>query len=220
MAIVINGSGTVTGISVGGLPDGIVDAGTLATDSVTTVKIQSDAISGAEIADNAVGLEHIEADAVGTSELLDDAVDSAQIAAGAIDVAHMAIEGATVAGNAKRFTGQYDGRETSTITLTCPFEPKSSILLMGITNTNCASTGMSMKSNASSSLESVLVWNHATGGNQWTYTNSYCGTLGISSSAECYLSVTGWTSTTLTLTKSITGAGTRAAVRYMLMAYG
>ena len=39
MAIVINGSGTVTGISVGGLPDSIVDAGTLATDSVTTTKI-------------------------------------------------------------------------------------------------------------------------------------------------------------------------------------
>jgi len=31
MAITINGSGTVTGISAGGLPDGCVDAGTLAT---------------------------------------------------------------------------------------------------------------------------------------------------------------------------------------------
>ena len=39
MAIVINGSGTVTGLSVGGLPDGTVDAGTLATDSVTAAKI-------------------------------------------------------------------------------------------------------------------------------------------------------------------------------------
>ena len=39
MAIVINGSGTVTGLAVGGLPDGTVDAGTLATDSVTTTKI-------------------------------------------------------------------------------------------------------------------------------------------------------------------------------------
>ena len=39
MAIIINGSGTVTGLSVGGLPDGTVDAGTLATDSVTAVKI-------------------------------------------------------------------------------------------------------------------------------------------------------------------------------------
>ena len=39
MAITINGSGTVTGLSVGGLPDGTVDSGTLATDSVTAVKI-------------------------------------------------------------------------------------------------------------------------------------------------------------------------------------
>ena len=31
MPISINGSGTVTGISVGGLPDGIVDTDTLAT---------------------------------------------------------------------------------------------------------------------------------------------------------------------------------------------
>jgi len=34
MAIVINGSGTVTGISVGGLPDDIVDSGTLADNAV------------------------------------------------------------------------------------------------------------------------------------------------------------------------------------------
>ncbi len=33
MAIAINGSGTVTGISVGGLPDGIVDRDTLATEA-------------------------------------------------------------------------------------------------------------------------------------------------------------------------------------------
>jgi len=39
MAVVINGSGTVTGLAVGGLPDGTVDADTLATDSVTAVKI-------------------------------------------------------------------------------------------------------------------------------------------------------------------------------------
>ena len=31
MAIIINGTGTVTGISVGGLPDGIVDDGTVAS---------------------------------------------------------------------------------------------------------------------------------------------------------------------------------------------
>ena len=38
MPIAINGSGTVTGISVGGLPDGIVDTDMLAADAVTTAK--------------------------------------------------------------------------------------------------------------------------------------------------------------------------------------
>ena len=38
MPIAINGSGTVTGISVGGLPDGIVDADMLAANAVTAGK--------------------------------------------------------------------------------------------------------------------------------------------------------------------------------------
>ena len=38
MPIVINGSGTVTGISVGGLPDGIVDTDMLANSAVTPAK--------------------------------------------------------------------------------------------------------------------------------------------------------------------------------------
>jgi len=41
MAIVINGSGTVTGLAVGGLPDGTVDSGTLATDSVSLTEMAS-----------------------------------------------------------------------------------------------------------------------------------------------------------------------------------
>jgi len=49
MAVVINGSGTVTGLSVGGLPDGTVDAGTLATDSVTSAKITDGAITNADV---------------------------------------------------------------------------------------------------------------------------------------------------------------------------
>ena len=50
MAIVINGSGTVTGISVGGLPDGIVDAGTLATDSVDSAELIDGSIDTAHLA--------------------------------------------------------------------------------------------------------------------------------------------------------------------------
>jgi hypothetical protein len=38
MPIAINGSGTITGVSVGGLPDGIVDADMIAADAVTDAK--------------------------------------------------------------------------------------------------------------------------------------------------------------------------------------
>lgn len=41
MPIAINGSGTVTGINVGGLPDGIVDADMLASSAVTSGKLAS-----------------------------------------------------------------------------------------------------------------------------------------------------------------------------------
>jgi hypothetical protein len=39
MSVVINGSGTITGISVGGIPDGVVDTDVLANNAVTFGKI-------------------------------------------------------------------------------------------------------------------------------------------------------------------------------------
>jgi hypothetical protein len=41
MAITIDGDGTITGVSVGGLPDGIVDTDMIAADAVTPAKIGS-----------------------------------------------------------------------------------------------------------------------------------------------------------------------------------
>ena len=55
MAIVINGSGTVTGISVGGLPDGIVDTDTLANTTVTAAKVAADVATQAELDAAGVG---------------------------------------------------------------------------------------------------------------------------------------------------------------------
>jgi hypothetical protein len=46
MPIVINGSGTVTGISVGGIPDGVVDTDVLAANAVTAAKLGTDEASG------------------------------------------------------------------------------------------------------------------------------------------------------------------------------
>ena len=43
MPVTINGDGSITGLSVGGLPDGTVDSGTLASSAVTTAKIATNA---------------------------------------------------------------------------------------------------------------------------------------------------------------------------------
>ena len=50
MAIVINGSGTLSGLAVGGLPDGTVDAGTLATNSVDSAELIDGAVDDSHMA--------------------------------------------------------------------------------------------------------------------------------------------------------------------------
>ena len=45
MTIQINGNGTITGISVGGLPDGIVDTDMIAANAVATAKIADGAVT-------------------------------------------------------------------------------------------------------------------------------------------------------------------------------
>ena len=130
------------------------------------------------------------------------------------------VDGNAAASKVKSFTGQYDGTETNTITLTCGFEPKVCFLFMAISNTNCASTGHSVKDNASSSHEHSLVWNAGSGGNEWTYDATHVGNLQISGSVIVYLDVTAWSDTALTLTKSHVGGGTSAAVRFMAMVLG
>lgn len=48
MAITINGNGTLTGVSVGGLPDGIVDTDMLANNAVTSAKATGRGITEAD----------------------------------------------------------------------------------------------------------------------------------------------------------------------------
>ena len=50
MAITINGNGTITGINVGGLPDGIVDTDMIAANAVTSAK--SSGLGGLSMHDN------------------------------------------------------------------------------------------------------------------------------------------------------------------------
>ena len=55
MPIAVNGSGTITGISVGGLPDGIVDADMLAANAVTAGKLASGILQAKCTAANSLG---------------------------------------------------------------------------------------------------------------------------------------------------------------------
>jgi hypothetical protein len=48
MAVTINGDGTISGIGVGGLPDGVVDSGTLAT-GIDATKLADGTVTSAEL---------------------------------------------------------------------------------------------------------------------------------------------------------------------------
>jgi hypothetical protein len=55
MAVTINGDGTISGINVGGLPDGVVDSGTLATNSVNSAELIDGAIDSGHLASGVGG---------------------------------------------------------------------------------------------------------------------------------------------------------------------
>ena len=58
MPITINGSGTITGVNVGGLPDGIVDTDMIANSAVTSAKSSGLGISMAETWSLSSNLDH------------------------------------------------------------------------------------------------------------------------------------------------------------------
>ena len=66
-SINLGSNGTITNLAVGGLPDGSVDADSLASNSVANVKVADDAIDSAEIADGAVDLAHLSATGTASS---------------------------------------------------------------------------------------------------------------------------------------------------------
>ena len=72
MAVTIDGTGTVTGLSTGGLPDGSIAAADLATDAVT----------GAKIVDNAINSEHYTDGSIDTAHIADDQITLAKMASG------------------------------------------------------------------------------------------------------------------------------------------
>ena len=108
MPIVINGSGTVTGISAGGLPDGVVDLDTLAANSVNAAKIVDGTIVVGDIADDAVT-----ADKLANSINTDIATG---VTAGTTASAALPKAGGTMTGSVKGST-LTDATNTGSITL-------------------------------------------------------------------------------------------------------
>ena len=90
MAIVFDSdAGTITGLSVGGLPDGVVDADTLAANAVTehkiassavvTAKLNDDAVTNAKMANDAITEHELAGSAVVTAAINDDAITAAKL---------------------------------------------------------------------------------------------------------------------------------------------
>ena len=82
MPITINGSGTVTGISAGGLPDNIITNAEMADDAINTAELADDAVDQARIAANAVGLAELAGIARGKLIVGDASGDPSVLSAG------------------------------------------------------------------------------------------------------------------------------------------
>jgi len=64
MPITINGDGSITGLAVGGLPNGSVDADSLAANAVTSAKLASGAVSTAKLASGAIAASTLPAGSI------------------------------------------------------------------------------------------------------------------------------------------------------------
>ena len=64
MPVTINGSGSIAGLSVGGLPNGSVDADTLASNAVTSAKLASGSVSSAKLASGAISASTLPAGSI------------------------------------------------------------------------------------------------------------------------------------------------------------
>ena len=130
MAIVINGSGTVTGLAVGGLPDGTVDAGTLATNSVDSAELIDGAVDDSHMAAMAASKLTGALPAISGASLT--GLTSAQMPTGSV----LSVNRAESSGSQQTLaTTSWTDLTGVTLTIT-PKSSSSKFLLMGSVNAN------------------------------------------------------------------------------------
>ncbi len=184
MAVTINGDGTIIGVSVGGLPDGVVDSGTLATNSVDSAEL----INGA----------------------IDDSHLATGIDAGKLINALPAISGASLTGistglNCSSHDGQYSSDGAGTITVSSlGFAPKYvSCIVLDNTSRNKFSIGFaSYRASTITASQYVLYDDTATSGVDWSAFQGYIGSLCWGGGVFSRLAVTTWGSDSIVFTKT------------------
>ena len=112
MAIAINGSGTITGITAGGLPDDVITTADIADDAITTAKILNLNVTTAKIA-TGIDSAKIGAGDVSNTEhaYLNSVSSNVQTQISAAGGAHTLVAKSTVAAATREFTltaGTYD----------------------------------------------------------------------------------------------------------------
>ena len=76
MPVTINGDGSITGLAVGGLPDGSVDADTLASNAVTTAKLANGAVTNIKHgAGSVIQVKYVESDTLMNNQSSSSLVD-------------------------------------------------------------------------------------------------------------------------------------------------
>ncbi len=192
MAVTINGDGTIIGVSVGGLPDGVVDSGTLATNSVDSAEL----INGA----------------------IDDSHLATGIDAGKLINALPAISGASLTGistglNCSSHDGQYSSDGAGTITVSSlGFAPKYvSCIVLDNTSRNKFSIGFaSYRASTITASQYVLYDDTATSGVDWSAFQGYIGSLCWGGGVFSRLAVTTWGSDSIVFTKTNNTTNTSA----------
>tara|TARA_B100001964_G_scaffold231282_1_gene285725 strand:- start:175 stop:1080 length:906 start_codon:yes stop_codon:yes gene_type:complete len=118
----------------------------------------------------------------------------------------------------KNFTGQYDGRETNTITLgSLGFKPQVLFCIFNVGTTQHASWGMACRD---SGQHALLDYDVQAAGDGYESTNTYFGRLAFGSAVFSNLAVSAWNDNEVVIQKSVNNSGSSSTCVYRIIVMG